>query len=293
MRVTNMMLYNTVLQNLSQNVKRMEKYEDQISSGKRLNHLSDDPVALVRSLTLHSAMEQNDQYTRSIDSAKAWLGTSDTSMGTTTELLGKAKELAVRGANDTLDGQQRSAIAQEVRQLLENVVQVANMNYEGRYIFAGYQTDQAPFSLDANITAVTYAGDAGAIQREIGSGTTMTVNTDGPAAFNPTFNVLIDLYQTLKANDQPGIAATIDNIDSATDTILTARADVGAKINRLDASASQLSEVQGYLLELLSKAEDTDMADAITRLATEETVYKAALGSASKIIQPTLLDFLR
>lgn len=292
MRVTSQMMNNTVLNNLARNVRRMEKYQQEVSSGKRLNKLSDDPVALVRALTLHTTMEQNDQYSRSMDSAKSWLNTTDANLGSTTDLLIKARELAVRGANDAMDQQQRHAIAQEARQLLENAVQIGNATYEGRFIFAGFQTDAAPFTLAADASSVTYNGDHGAIQREIGAATTIQVNIDGEQSLTPAFSVLIELHQRLDADDTQGIADTLDDIDDAMDTVLSARAEVGAIVNRLEASETQITEIQGYLADLLSKAEDTDMAEAIIRLSTEETLYKAALGAAAKILQPSLIDFL-
>ncbi|MCL5256752.1 MAG: flagellar hook-associated protein FlgL [Chloroflexi bacterium] len=293
MRVTSQMMSNTVLNNLAQNVQRMEKYQAQMSSGKRLNNLSDDPVALVRALTLRSTMEQNDQYSRSIDSAKSWLNTTDVNLGAVNDLLIRATELATNGANDTIGSEQRHAIALEVRQLLENAVQVGNSTYEGRYIFAGFQTDTAPFTLAGDGSSVTYNGDHGAIPREIGSATTIQVNTDGEQALTPVFDVLIRLYQSLEADDTKGISDTLNSIDAAIDTVLSARAEVGARVNRLEGSDTQISEVQGYLADLLSKAEDTDMADVITKLATEQTLYQAALGAAAKTLQPSLIDFLR
>jgi flagellar hook-associated protein 3 FlgL len=293
MRVTGQMLVDSMLNNLNQNLARLEKAQQQVSSGKQFSKPSDNPVGLAQALGLDSALSQNQQYLKNADTAKAWLDTTDASLQAVTDTLHRAQELAVQGGNDTLSGAQRRGMAEEVEGLIGAAVQSANATLEGRYIFSGTQTGAAAFSYTPGAPSVTYNGDTNIMARQVGLGTTVDVNVTGDQAFAGVFENLIKLRDALDSDDGPAIRSTTDLLSSAQDTVLQAQASVGARANRTDYVTSQLNDIALNVKELLSKVQDIDLTEAITRMKVEETAYNAALAVAGRTIQPTLLDYLR
>jgi flagellar hook-associated protein 3 FlgL len=295
MRITSSMVSDTVVKNLQNNLGALEQLQSQLTSGKRLNRPSDDPPAVETALNYHATIAAGEQYLRNMDNSTAWLQATDSTLGSATDLLQRARELAVQGANDTLDTNQKGDIAAEVDQLLQQMVQLGNATLKGQRLFAGLKTDANPFTLNAGPpTTVSYGGDSGQMQREIDVGTTLAINMPGNTAFAPAFSALVSLRDNLRAGNSAAVRATdLPGVDAALDTVLTTRATVGAKVNRLEAAQSRQQELQARITELLAKTEDTDYTAAISDFTQQQTVYQASLQTAAKTLQPSLMDYLR
>lgn len=303
MRITNGMLSATFMQDLNRNLRGLAKYQHQLATGKRISRPSDDPVAIVHSLRLRSDLGDIEQYGKNADHALAWLNTTETALAQAGDVLQRARELAVYGANGTLPQESRDAIAEEVKQLFDQMVQIANTSYAGQYVFAGTETKTQPFTgnlSDATPAAVTYAGNDGAKTTETGAGQTIAYNLDGHKAFNGTgndfqvFESLKSLYLNLKSGATGAISShDIGELSKAIDHLLAVRAEVGARVNRLELTKSRLDDADINFTGLLSKTEDVDVAQTIMELKNQENVYRAALATGARIIQPTLVDFLR
>lgn len=299
MRITQGMMVGNFLTNLNNNYKIMDNIQNQLSSGKRINKPSDDPVGVISSLRLRTGLTEAEKYLGNVDDANSWLSTTDTALGQAGDILHRARELTIQGANDTLAQASRDALAKEIAQLREQLVQVANSTHDGRYIFGGFMTTQAPY----DPATYAYLGDALAnIDYEIGVGIKMTVNITGSTVFGPAglpagvdvFGVLTIIENDMMAGNTANLSgADIQHLDIAIDNLLSLRADVGAKVNRLDLTKTRLEDAYLNLSELLSKNEDVNTAEAITQLKMQENTYRTALAAGARIIQPTLLDFLR
>lgn len=294
MRITNRMMSDTVLNNLSNNLQRLQSLEDQLTSGKRISRLSDDPPAVGRSLSLRAGIAAGDQFLRNMDAGVAWLQATDTSLGSATDVLQRARELAVQGANDTLTPSQRAAIGSEVDQLLQQMLIIGNSSLRSQRLFAGLVTNVNPFAYSSPPPTVTYSGDTGQMLREIDTGTTLSINVTGDTVFPPIFTAMMALRDDLNSNNSASLqSADLSNIDAAIDGLMTTRADVGAKINRLETAKDRQQQLQIHLTALLSKAEDTDFTQAISDFTNQQTTYQAGLNASAKAIQPSLLDYLR
>jgi flagellar hook-associated protein 3 FlgL len=307
MRITNGMLSATFMQDLNRNLRGLAKYQHQLASGKRVSRPSDDPVAIVKSLRLRSDLGDIEQFVKNADHALAWLNTTETALAQAGDVLQRARELAVYGANGTLPQESRDAIAEEVKQLFDQMVQIANTSYAGQYVFAGTETKTQPFTGDLSdaTPAVTYAGNdgpAGEKRTETGTGQTLAYNLDGRKAFASTgsgdpfqvFESLKSLYLHLKNSQTQEVSSQdIGELSQAIDHLLAVRAEVGARVNRLELTKSRLNDANINFTDLLSKAEDVDVAQVIMELKNQENVYRAALATGARIIQPTLVDFLR
>lgn len=299
MRITNNMMVQRVLRNITNTAERLTEYHGQLSSGRRLEVPSDDPVGLGTALRLRAGIQEVTRYRANVDDGIGWAESTDAALGHAVDILQRARELAVAGANDTLAQPSRDALAREIDQLLEQLVQVGNTTHNGRYIFAGFQTMSSPFTLqDGPPRRGVYNGDGGQMYREIGAGVTIYINLPGDAVFgtgpNSVFKNLIDLADDLRAGNTAAVGSgRLGELDVAIDRMLAYRSEVGAKINRLELSRNRLQDAEVNLGRLLSQTEDADMARTIIKLKTEESAYQVGLAAGARIIQPTLLDFLK
>ena len=208
-------------------------------------------------------------------------------MGVVSDLLGEAKEIAY----DT-DTSQRSEMAEEVAAIREQVLQMANYQVDGKYLFAGDATQTQPY----DSTTWMYNGDAGT--RDVATGAKMQVNitADGSSIFGAdtdnVFNILNDLEDALNSSDAAGIEAQIERLDSAIDTITTVRTRNAAVYQRLESVESYNDSFKINLQDMLSNAEDADVTEAIINFQTQQTAYESSLAVSAMIIQKSLIDFL-
>ena len=255
MRVTNNMLISNMMRNLNSSLKRMQRVHNQMSSGKRFSMPSEDPVGVARSLKLRADINENRQFKKNAEDALSWLETTETALMQIKEVLQRARELAVQGANGVLSPEDCQKIAEEVVQLRDEIM---------------YQVGVSDI-LQGNMTA-----------REI---------------FEPggkdLFADMQDFIDALNIGDSGTVGGIIGDIDVHMENILAKVAEAGAKVNRMKLVVNRLEDDYLNFNKLLSQNEDADMAEVITRLKSEENVYMAALAGGARIIQPTLVDFLR
>ena len=295
MRITNNMIARNLVSNLNAHLRRQEELHYQLASGRRLRVPSDDPAATSHSMRLHSDLEHTRQHRANISRALSWLEATDSVLNEVGSALQRAKELAVYGANGTLPSESRQALADEIKQILEHMVDLANSSHAGLYLFSGNKTLTKPYELDPDTGyAGTYRGDGGMREYEISAGVTVAVNVPGQALFDEIFNALRDLHEALESDDLDAVGGSaMAGIDSAIDHLLRVRSDVGARVNRLELAAARMHELELNVEQLIADNESVDIAKAIIDLKVSENSYRAALASGARIIQPTLIDFLR
>lgn len=293
MRVTNNMIARNAVNNLNLHLRRQEELHYQLASGKRLRVPSDDPAATSHSMRLHSDLTHTKQYRANIGVALSWLEATDSVLNEVGQALQRVKELAVYGANGVLPQDARDAIAREVDQILEHLVDLANSSHAGLYLFGGHRTTTPPYVLSGG-TVSSYQGDEGRRELEIASGVKIAVNVLGSELFDQIFQAVTNLRKALYEGDTATVGnQSLAEVEDALDTLLRVRADVGARINRLELADARMQELELNVEQLISDNEDVDLARAIIDLKVAENVYRAALASGARIIQPTLLDFLR
>jgi flagellar hook-associated protein 3 FlgL len=277
---------------LESNLDRLQRLQEQISSGRLVNRPSDSPVAAVASMQIRSDRTRTTQYSRNADDGRGWLNSADTALTSSLTSVGRVRELLGQSLSGAITPEARQTIAQEVAALRSSVVDLANTRYLGRAVFAGTaNTDKA---YDA---AGTYLGDNGTVQRTVAPGAPVQVNTTGPAAFgsgpDALFAVLGDIVTHLQNNDDAGLNADLTRLDSATSTVQNALGAVGARYNRVESMQNAAASKIVTLTDQLSANEDIDLPKTIMELQLQQTAYQAALSSTAKVIQPSLLDFLK
>ena len=294
MRVTNKLMTDTVSGNLFKNIQQLLKTQNVLSSGKRINKPSDDPIGIGKVLDYRKTVSKIDQFDRNIVHGESWLGLTDSTLAAVGDSVIRAKELALSQANATANADTMKAVAEEVKNIYDHILQLANTKLGNSYIFAGHENDTAPFSRDDDYVT-SYNGDKGEISIIVGENIEIGINVDGDELFLSEvniFDVLSKFNAGLETNDSDVISDQLGPLDDALDQILKARANVGAKLNRLEATGNHLDDFKLNIEQMLSDTEDADMIKAISDLASQETAYQASLAASARVIQPSLIDFL-
>lgn len=298
MRIANQTIFDNITANLGRVTEAMWKANRVVSTAKKINQISDDPVGLVTVLDLRGSLAGIQQMGKNIEMGKTWLNSGESALTQTYDLLSDAKSLCVQMVTSTVGPSERRSAAESADGYLRQLLSLANTDVGGRHIFSGTKTDTTPFSLDDedNPTTVVYSGNDTAFSVKIGESLTVEVGRDGEDAFGPAgtsiFDVLIDLKSALQNDDVGGIRAAMDEMDQYMDSVKSLVSNTGAKTLRMEAKDQILQDLRLSYTERKSGIEDADMAEAIMDLSGKELAYQAALASSSKVMSLSLVDYL-
>lgn len=452
LRITNSMMISKAMRNQTNNLRNMDKWNNDLNAMTHLHKPSDDPVKVGRTLRLQSEITLSTQYSDNLDSAKAWLETTESSLSEVNKVMQRIREITVQGANGVLKEDDKSKISQEIGQLREHLINVSNQTYTGRHIFSGYRSDLAftnsdgTYNENANTLGVSYQsmeykvgvsqnlqvnytgdrifgspyseatitgkrlefandpaknpelttqfdfgitldiqkkkidpatgkpeldglgnpviedpqiitinsdhtkeyknGDIDSVVKDLNSqippayqdkvkfvvdkdriaivsrdydikptvqdpktpastpnpvaadklgksGLETKPNVEATQPLKPMFEMLTKLQGLLEAGDSENISNMLSDVDAHLQNILQVSGEIGAKINMVDIMQTRMDETLISTKDLLSKTRDTDVAETQIQLVTAEAVYRASLAVTARIIQPTLVDFLR
>lgn len=287
MRVTQSMLSNNMLRNLSNSYNKMGKLQEQIETGKRVNRPSDDPVSVMKGMGYRMQVDKVHQFQRNIGEAQNWLDNTDDALDHVGSALHRANELIVNGSTDTMTKEDRKKLQDELKQLQYQIRDLANTKVGNKHIFSGTKTSEPLFDKDGNIQ--TEGGFGKTVDIEVFDGVTIDANTTGEF-----FKEIDELFtEMLSYTDGDEFEQGIEKLNGQLDKVLEVRADVGARQNRVDMMTERLDSLEFTSIKQMSDNEDVDYAKAITELITEESIHRAALSVGARIIQPSLVDFLR
>lgn len=299
MRITEGMINNTILNNLQVGQSRLEKLQQQASSGLKVSTPGDDPVSAQQVLQLKGLVQNSDQYSRNITTGNSWLEQSDSAMSDMGNVVTRARELAVQMANGTYSAQDRATAASELKQLKNEIIQLGNSQVAGKYIFGGFVSDKPPF----DTTSGAFNGTGDAVNMEVDQGAYVTINVPGgsllrggtPPGSSGTdiIGELDKLTTALSTNAVAGIQGALPALQNAQNQILAARGDVGARMNRVQTASDKLASMKLSLQKVISSKQDIDVLQVISELTSQQTAFQAALASSAKTSQMSLLDYLK
>lgn len=294
MRVTQSMLSNNMLRNLSASYNKMGKLQEQLTSGKKVNRPSDDPVTVMKGMGYRKEVDKVMQYQRNLGETTNWLDSTDDTLDHVGSALHRANELMVNASTGSLTQEDREAILEEIKQLRETARDLANTKIGDKYIFSGTKTGTPLFEngayQDVTDPDSPFLKD---ISIEVFDGVSIKGNINGAEMFTDIDKMFEDIETAIESGDSADLDQFISSTQTQLDAVLTHRAEVGARQNRVEMMGHRLTAHEGIAKKQMSENEDIDYEKVITEMLTEESIHRAALSVGARIIQPSLVDFLR
>lgn len=367
MRVSDKMRFEQAKDNIGKNRSQMSELQNQASTQKRVTKPSDDPLAAARVLSSRIDLQGNKQFTKNLNYARSFLEYTDQSLGDLSELLMRAKELAINQSSDaSANEESRRVVATEIEQLGKQMVAIGNRKLGDRFIFGGFRTQQAPFASNGK-----YRGDFGEMNIHVDKENFIAMNVPGsrvflgegidshgvskqgiqqprtieefeskamegkikvpssadpienqpavmnrgPASVGPgqapademaqgavqpdqtsgsnLFRVMQDLEIALRTNDKVAVQDTLDTLDTALEQVVLTRASVGSRASTLDGLIQTIEKAKVDNKTQISSLEDADIFSTVSDINKTESTLQATLQTSSKLINQSLLDFLR
>lgn len=293
-RVTQRMMSDSSLTSLQVGLGRLAKVQEQLTTGKILNRPSDSPTDSTAAMRMRSSIADQKQYARNGEDGLGWLGQIDTALVSGAAQVRRARELALQGANSGFGSQaSREALAVEVEQIREGLIGVANTTYLGRPVFGGITAGEQAYDPATG----AYVGAPGRVERRVADGVSVRVDVNGPEVFGPDGNNLFDqldrLATALRAGDTAGVGAGLDDLAAGLDRLAEVLSDVGTRYGRIERAVQVAGDSELALNNSLAEVQYTDIPEATMELQLQEVAYQAALAASSRVLQPSLLEFLR
>jgi flagellar hook-associated protein 3 FlgL len=306
MRITQGMMVNNIVNNLSSDLQSMETAENQESTGLAVTKPSDNPLATSQIMSLNTNISMQGMYYSNMQSASSFLSTTDSALSDTVASLQQVQSLVTEGSNGTENASDLQSMGQQVNQIIGQLVQTGNTMNGDQYIFGGTQTTKAPLvptsDASGNVTAVTYQGNSGQINYEVAQGVQMPVNTNGSDLFqaagntstgNTTmFNTLISIKDDMENDDTSDLSSSLTQLNDIITNVESQQAAVGAQEDRLNSAMTRNQSDDTTMTTALANLQDVDLDQATVEFSEKSNVYQAALETAAKVITPTLVDYL-
>ncbi|MBS1959353.1 MAG: flagellar hook-associated protein FlgL [Bdellovibrionales bacterium] len=332
MRVSDNTNFGTIRDSINRSKSRMENLQGQSATLKKVNRPSDDPVGSAKVLEVRTDKVNNDQFQNNAKLAEAFLNNTDHALEDISDIIMRAKEIAIgQSSNASSTPESRLGVAEEISQLYQRAIGTANRRIGDRYLFGGYKTDTPPVDSEGNykgddgqmmieIGRETFIGmnvpgheifntqperstDFKRIQmekhpemkeEEKNQALRTLASEQAPAVANANiFQELKALRVGLLTGDINAIRGTLERFDDLQGKVVSMRSKVGSRVQGIQGNVNALERHNVTNAQLTSSIEDADMAQVVSDLAKEETIFKSSLASSKHLVQPTLLDFLR
>lgn len=296
---------------MNNNLLSLSQLQQKISSGHNINTPADNPVGLTQILNLSNALSADERYTQNITAATTETGEADSVMSQMTDIINQAKQLATEGANFDNNQTGLNALADQVDEMISQMVQLGNTNVAGKYIFGGMVTNQPPFTRVGD--NVTYSGtpptESFARPVEISQNVTVNVNVNGQnllgndtvtnpatptfsASSGGVFQTLVELKLNLQNGQTDQVRQRIDDLSNDLNTVLTQQTQVGAIENQLTMTQNRINDRKTTLTQQYSDIQTVNMPEAISNLNAEQDTFQASLGVAARVLQTSILNYL-
>ena len=304
MRVTNNMMTDSLVRYLTAQNEALYERQTVIASQKRINKPSDDPIGVGKVLDYRQTLASIDQYQTNIQSGQTRLEVTEITMDMVNDLLKMVSAIGQTEAGGTTESCQ--LMAQEIKNIFDQVLDLANSKLDCNYMYSGYQTQTAPFSRDDALATtfdkftVTYNGDTGDARYIVGQNSEITIDTDGRPLFHDAaggglniFDAMRDLIVGLENDDTAAISTQAGMMDQARAQINTIRAANSPIAYQLETSENHWQNYKPKIQELLGREEEADITQAVVELQSIELAYQTTLATTARVIQPGLIDFLK
>ncbi len=290
-RVTTQMSMAAASARLQAGAAKVAQLTEQATTLQNISRPSDDPVGTGTSMQVRKEQAANAQYARNADDAVGWLATTDSTLTSVYSVLNDVRDLTVQAANSgTMSSTDRDALIAEFRAAKSDLQARANTTYGTRSVFAGASTAATAYD-----PASGFAPSGTAVSRRVGDTATVRVDTPGDAVFGTGSSSVFAAIDSIVSDLQNGVNVNprLNDVDGAIDTVRSAQADVGVRHAAALSAQDSLKTASVTLEGRRAGVEDKDLAKAVLDLQVQQTNYQAALAVTAKVLQPTLMDYLR
>lgn len=290
------------LSSLQDNLARVSKVQQQLSSLKEVSKPSDDPMLVSQIMDLNNSIIQNEEYMTTIEDSIDFSNMQDSAYSSVTESLSRIRTLIQKAGTDTMNNGDRQIVKAEVEAEIQTLTDALNTSFGGKYIFSGMETTTKPFSIDKDengkMIGLEYKGTSDNLTRRISQGVQIELKTDGTALLNGqdgddlgTF--LADVLTALETNDVDALSGNLlQRADDEIGNLVTLRAENGAVFNRLESSKERNISESLNLASMRSDKQDIDLAEKFMEYTMEQTAYQASLAMGTKILSTSILDYI-
>ncbi len=304
MRVTNNTMIHSLVRYLTRQNEALFERQNIIASGKKINRPSDDPLGMGKVLDYRHTIAAIEQYQTNIQRGKTRLEVTEVDLDLVVDLLQVVRSIAQTEAGGTTESRQLAA--EGLKNIYDQVLDLANSKLNDNYLFSGYQTKTAPFSRDdSQITTfdkftVSYNGDVGDVQVIVADNTQVSIDADGQPIFHDAasgginiFDAMRDLIVGLENDDATAISTQAGLLDQARTQIQNIRSAHAPILYQLETTENHWQHYKPKIEDLLGQEENADIIQAVVELQSLELAYQSTLAPAARIIQPGLISFLR
>lgn len=297
MRITQLLTFNNFQKKLQNNREQLAKFQEQLSTGKRVVRPSDDNVAFGTSRQIQEGLRKNEQYLRNINTGLSHARGTQEALDGMVDILVDFKTTAVNGSNDTLNAKDRENLANKVAGLKEKIVDLGNREFNDVFLFGGTNSSNKPFTLNGAATGgVADTSNSSPLRARISENSIIETSITGDQLRNTSAGDLFGIMQTvedaLRANDRDAVDAALSDVEETVDHVSGLASRIGNNINRMDFLSSQLESRSLEQEGEISRLTDADYAEVISNFKKHETSYQAALSVHSRISQMTLLNYM-
>lgn len=296
MRVTNQMIADQTINYMNQNLEKLNEISVMSASQKQFQSVSDNPTQAASAMTIKSSIRTGETYQSTAENVSSWMTLTDDTLQKVASVIVEALGNVEQGLSDTVSAEERlNSIAPELDTMLSEVMDLSNTTYMNKYIFAGYQINTKPFSVStSDPDVVNYNGDDGQMQQDIGTGQTVTMNTNNSGALGSVFSAIIRARNALQTNDMTELNASLTDLNTSLNGISDLTSTNGARMRQVESVITHLGKSNLTLKALLSEKEDANMAEAAVLLSNQTTIYQAVLEVGDRAISAlSLFDILQ
>lgn len=324
MRITNASMVRSHLYDTQNNLTNMSKINQQISTGKVINTVSDDPHKAIKIMNINNEIKYTEKYNSNIDETVGWMNTTDGALESTGNLLNEIKETILKVGNGTYSQNEMKSLNADINEKIKQLADTLNSTYGGKYLFAGTNVDDAPitvienpdgtvkleFSKDKNGQTIPNTDD---LKADISSGINIDYNISVGEILNikdgngntvnllDEINNLSTLMNDIANGDEQTVAKaketllndTKGKIDTLFDHVVNERTSLGVRVSTAEKIKELNDEDILNIQDVLSKTQDTDVVEKFIELKSAEMIYQASIQVGAKLIQPTILDYIR
>ena len=296
MRITNAQSYSNLLRSLQSIQERMQQAQNEVTTGNRINQLSDDPAGSADIVRFTADKSEMDQYMSNAAAGKDRLNFADTVLSNVQSMVQRVINLGQLASSNAPpnDSNPASAYTAEINSIRDQLVASANSTFQGTYIFGGSAMTQPPYVVQPD-QSVAYQGNSDANVVQVGRASTLQVQIPGNQVFSGAINVFSSLQQlsaAINAGNTSAVAAQVTNLQQYYDSLSTVRAQIGSLENAAQNVQTNLQSYETTLAGDQSRVQTVNMAQAVTDFTQAQTALQAATAAGAKISQVSLLDYL-